>query len=814
MRTKLTLCIQTAWRILVLEQSLAAGLFNYVALLGPTRLACSKIGILLAAHRSSTGGEDSDDGATEARKALEAYARAARVENPLRTSKELCVICGCFFPDSGSDSTMLDLRFGVSELRTAAKSHSYERMAFLLRTKPVCGPNAIRSWASHHACTPSSDPRCSRLDRYLTVIHRELNFSEMDIMTRAIMSSFFGDDFQAHEEQLLLALLSAVLAAEWPYCNDPPNYLRANSFVTKMLTAYTRRGDGRRYLKFVFADIVEEAVALKGSFEVKPEKIIVEMAEKEASNPESFWHHLKQEVLTMSRVEILAISAVHEIQKERITVLLSFARRFLDSILETVEVIPYGVRWICKAMVRAAEDRFPGLTLRDRNLIIGSYVFLRFLSPAIVTPEAFQIVDTGGEPLSGRHRRFLTLVAKVMQNMANYNMFGEQKEPALKPFNDFIMDSRQRLNDYYDTLINVVDPVERYATEITGSSQKGLHFTISPNELFSVHAVLKRNKERFMQMMQKASGTKDPLVQVLNMLTEVPKAIARRDVRMQLLNVLGGHSGRRVDHSSGEQQEEVASVKARLIDVLCEMEAWSESDGMSMLKILGSAQYLGLQIDQVMGDMQALPVAYLVDDFSPLLAEMERDVLHRHVMRSSFNVVERALSLKHKNLAAETEDLRQRKQLYLEYLGVTQLRGFMHLLSHPEKLLRTAEADDGVIPVVGAADSADECMRVGKGATMSEAVGPLRFSLKAMLASKVLEADELPRALPEGSLFDFYTMTPGTGDLVVVTGARALAEFQISIADMLDELAEHRTTRLGHFTLVIEPLLQIMLKLL
>lgn len=51
-------------------------------------------------------------------------------------------------------------------------------------------------------------------------------------------------------------------------------------------------------------------------------------------------------------------------------------------------------------------ERFPDSTMEDRDILLGSYIFLRFYSPAIITPEFYGIL-TNANTLSLRVRRNL-----------------------------------------------------------------------------------------------------------------------------------------------------------------------------------------------------------------------------------------------------------------------------------------------------------------------------------------------------------------------------------------------------------------------
>lgn len=66
---------------------------------------------------------------------------------------------------------------------------------------------------------------------------------------------------------------------------------------------------------------------------------------------------------------------------------------------------------------------------------VGAFVFLRFICPAIVAPEAEGLVSVAP---TKEMRRGLLLIAKVIQNLANNVLFGT-KEPYMFPLNPFLV---------------------------------------------------------------------------------------------------------------------------------------------------------------------------------------------------------------------------------------------------------------------------------------------------------------------------------------------------------------------------------------
>lgn len=84
--------------------------------------------------------------------------------------------------------------------------------------------------------------------------------------------------------------------------------------------------------------------------------------------------------------------------------------------------------------------------------LIGGFFFLRFINPAIVTPQAYMLVD--GVP--AKHpRRTLTLIAKMLQNLANKPSYS--KEAYMMSLNPFVDANKGRINQFLNDLCEVGD---------------------------------------------------------------------------------------------------------------------------------------------------------------------------------------------------------------------------------------------------------------------------------------------------------------------------------------------------------------------
>lgn len=95
-------------------------------------------------------------------------------------------------------------------------------------------------------------------------------------------------------------------------------------------------------------------------------------------------------------------------------------------------------RALCHQLWEIVEDRFPD----SRHSAVGSFIFLRFFCPAIISPES---VDLDVSPESREVRRALLLITKVIQNLANNVKF---KEPHMQSLNPFLAENIKQVTRF------------------------------------------------------------------------------------------------------------------------------------------------------------------------------------------------------------------------------------------------------------------------------------------------------------------------------------------------------------------------------
>ena len=114
-------------------------------------------------------------------------------------------------------------------------------------------------------------------------------------------------------------------------------------------------------------------------------------------------------------------------------------------------------------------ERFP----ESRINAVGGFIFLRYLSPIIASPDSAGIV-----PLITKKevRRGLILVSKVVQNLANNMLFGN-KELFMVELNDIMGDYLPKVNVFLEKMAvsESLAPLQLTAIIVVGLSRDTKH---------------------------------------------------------------------------------------------------------------------------------------------------------------------------------------------------------------------------------------------------------------------------------------------------------------------------------------------------
>lgn len=373
---------------------------------------------------------------------------------------------------------------------------------------------------------------------YTAKLARLIPLAEIDNLLQTVMFSIYGNHYDEMEEHLLLSMFRQVLDDEFADATGLGSLLRANTALTRMMTTYTRRGPGQTYLKKTLADIMGELTKDKTmNLEINPLKVYMEYIDdfEIRTGQKSDWDRQVQAEEAAEKQEVKDIIA------PRVKILTEISAKFIDCLISSVDDIPYGIRWICKQIRDLVIKKFPDATEEQMCSLIGGFYLLRFVNPAVVTPQAFMLVDT---KLPATTRRNLTIMAKILQNLANNVRFGGLKEFYMEPLNGILDENKVKLNSFLLDMTKVGDLEQHLRLDRYMSlARTGEHvIDISANEIFFLHGLLQKH----MDTIEKED---DDVARILSVLGSAPEKLGRKDnfnIELKLLdpNAAGGAPGK------------------------------------------------------------------------------------------------------------------------------------------------------------------------------------------------------------------------------------------------------------------------------
>jgi len=348
-----------------------------------------------------------------------------------------------------------------------------------------------------------------------------------------VVFDMYGDQYDTREERLLLDLFRRVIRAELQASSSMGSLFRNNNAITQMLSAYAKRGQGLTILRDILEAPLKELQSLKDlNLEIDPSKVLLQLiTDYETKTGKK--SDLPRDLDQMQAAENKEVKAVIE---QRIKEIERFADMFLSRIIAAVDSIPYGMRWICKQLGVLFKDRFPQADRYQTGSLMGGYIYLRFFNPAIVAPDAMNLVST--KP-SKQLRRNLTLIAKSLQNLSNAQLFGN-KEFFMVPLNSFLKRNLDKLQDYFDKLTAVDDLSDALQLDkyLEHTNVRLNSINISFNQIFLIQRLLQAHLDEV------APDPTDPIRQLLTDLGPAPRDLSKAENRVISLQLLDRRNSR------------------------------------------------------------------------------------------------------------------------------------------------------------------------------------------------------------------------------------------------------------------------------
>ncbi|EAU84770.2 IQ domain-containing protein-containing RasGAP [Coprinopsis cinerea okayama7 len=189
-----------------------------------------------------------------------------------------------------------------------------------------------------------------------------------------------------------------------------------------------------------------------------------------------------------------------------------WTEQFMTAIIQSTRKMPYGVRYLARELLLCLRHKFPGAPEELYAACIGRLIYYRYINPAIITPETFDVVS---KTVDVACRKNLAQISKVLTQVASGAPFGDDS-PAYLPLNDYVIKAIAQMNGWFLEVANVPDAETQYhAHEFLDVTVQPKPIYISPNEIYNLHSLLLQHQEAL-------ASADDPMRVILSELGGVP----------------------------------------------------------------------------------------------------------------------------------------------------------------------------------------------------------------------------------------------------------------------------------------------------
>lgn len=282
--------------------------------------------------------------------------------------------------------------------------------------------------------------------------------------------------------------------------NTVQEFIRGNAQFIKLVVQYNRGAKERKYLRDLLSPLVRGIMDDDGlDLETDPCAIYrgtINQEEMQTGQP-------SRRPLDVNFHEALADPGARTIFIRHLQSLRGTTEAFLEAIVTSTRKMPFGIRYIAREVFRALQSKFPNEPEDALIKVVGHLVYYRYLNPAIVAPEGFDVIETLVGPVQ---RKNLAEVSKMLTQIAVGRLFSDDN-PYLQPLNDYVSQASARFTKWLFAVVDVQD------AELQFSADEFLDHTvpqkpviyISPNEIYSMHLLLTQQIDHLVSMTERGA---------------------------------------------------------------------------------------------------------------------------------------------------------------------------------------------------------------------------------------------------------------------------------------------------------------------
>ncbi|KAJ3801621.1 ras GTPase-activating protein [Lentinula aff. detonsa] len=291
----------------------------------------------------------------------------------------------------------------------------------------------------------------------------------------------FGQD--RREDYLLLKLFQSSIYNEVAAARSIQDVIDGHPMYINIAVHYVRPKQ-IAYARDTFLALIRQIVEDDDlDFEVDPtivHRSRIDLEEMRAGRPSS-------QPKDVSFRQALDDPATRPIFIRHLQALQLWTDRFVAAIIQSTQKMPFSMRYLARETLACVRERFPDASQEAYAACVGRLVYYRYINPAIVTPETFEIVS---KTIDISSRKNLAQISRVITQITSGVVFDDHS-PNMMPINEFVTRAISQISSWMLEVANVPDAETTFhAHEFLDATVPPKPIYISPNEIYSMHALI------------------------------------------------------------------------------------------------------------------------------------------------------------------------------------------------------------------------------------------------------------------------------------------------------------------------------------
>lgn len=299
--------------------------------------------------------------------------------------------------------------------------------------------------------------------RYLAQLIFLMPQSRSTAFMEMLVFSLFNYGSDQREAFLLLQLFTQALRYEIRLkVEQPQDIVRGNPTVIKMLVNFYRHARGHNALREALGPALKDLV-LEQNLSIKTDpvevyKTWVNQTETQTGTKSSLPYDVSPED-ALSHPEVQRRIDVAMVNLKNLT------DRVLKAITSNLNKLPYGLRYTAKVLRDSLKEKFPEASEDDLYKLVGNLVYYRYMNPAVVAPDGFDVLDRSvGSTISSEQRHLLAAIARMLQHAAaNKRFHGDGYHVGM--LNQYIANMHQKFRRFLVAVCDVPEPEDRFSVD-------------------------------------------------------------------------------------------------------------------------------------------------------------------------------------------------------------------------------------------------------------------------------------------------------------------------------------------------------------